>query len=204
MGAFYENYWKEKKSDVLEDFGYKWPKLRKHIPAKEGLTILDYGCGTGNLLKELIALKPKNTYTGADVSKEALLRAKNKLPGVNFLTVEDGKKIPMTSGSLDFILASDVIEHVYDTNLLFQEFSRLLKKGGKILIATPYHGLIKNLAIVLLGFETVFDPAGPHIRFFTVNSLKRSLLGAGFKISEIEYFGRFYPLSRGFIVVAKK
>ena len=204
MSAFYEDYWKEKKSDVLDDFGYKWPVLKNYIPLKEGLKILDYGCGAGKLLRELKSLKPNNKYFGADVSKEALLRAKKTLQGVRFLAVEDGKKIPISSGGLDFILAADVIEHVYDTKLLFQEFFRILKKGGEILITTPYHGLIKNLAIVFFGFEKVFDPTGPHIRFFTVNSLRRSLIEAGFRVAKVGYFGRFYPLSRGFIVKAKK
>ncbi len=201
---FYENYWNEKPNDELNDFVYKWPVIKKVFPRINRLKVLDYGCGSGRLLGELINNFPDNSYIGADVSESGLKRAKRNLGEVEFAKVSDGVKLPFGKNSFDLIIATDVIEHVYDTKLLFSEFYRILRMGGEIIITIPYHGLIKNILICLAGFEEVFDPTGPHIRFFTKRSLNKCLSQAGLIQVYITTFGRFYPLSRGLLSIAKK
>ena len=204
MSRFYEEWWKNNKLYVQEDFSYKWPAIKPLLPKEENIIFLDYGCGSGKILEEIISINPNNKYIGIDVSKEALKRAERKKINAKFYLTADGKRIPLKTGSIDFVTALDVIEHVYDTKTAFQEFHRILKRGGRIIISTPYHSLIKNLFIIFLGFEKVFDPLGHHIRFFTVQSLTRCMKLSGFKIEKIGYFGRFFPLWRGFYIVAKK
>lgn len=204
MTTFYENYWNEKKSDELDDFKYKWPIVRKLITSLSGLTFLDYGCGSGKLLSEVSRICPKNNYLGVDVSESGIKRAKKRFPKAKYLLTQDGEKLKIKNDSIDFILAADVIEHVYDVNTLLDEFYRILKPGGKILITTPFHGLIKNLIIVIVGFDKVFDPTGPHIRFFTKKSLAKLLISRKFNVIETGFFGRFYPIYRGMYFLAKK
>lgn len=204
MSEFYENWWKNNKTYTQGDFSWKWPAIKKLIPISNNLNFLDYGCGSGKILEEITKINPGNKYIGIDVSKEALKRAKYKKIKAKFYLSADGKKIPLKSSSVDFITALDVIEHIYDTRKAFQEFYRILKKDGEIIISTPYHGLIKDLFIVIFGFETVFKPFGHTIRFFTVHSLTKCVLQFGFKIKKVGYFGRFFPLWRGFYIVATK
>jgi 2-polyprenyl-6-hydroxyphenyl methylase/3-demethylubiquinone-9 3-methyltransferase len=87
---------------------------------------------------------------------------------------------------------------------MFNEFSRILKKGGVILISTPYCGFFKNLAIAIINFELVYDPLGPHIRYYTRKSLENCLNLIGFRTLHFGVFGRFFPLSKGMYVLAKK
>jgi len=79
-----------------------------------------------------------------------------------------------------------------------------LKPGGILFLTTPYHGLIKNLIVVAAAFERHFDPTGPHIRFFTANSLCRLLVSCGFAIRQISYLGRFWPVWMNMAVCARK
>jgi ubiquinone/menaquinone biosynthesis C-methylase UbiE len=204
MSVFYDTWWKKKQSYIMEDFFYKWPIIKKLLPKNKFLTFLDYGCGSGKILEEIIRINPQNKYIGMDVSKEAINRAKKKNPKVKFYLVSDGKKLPLKNKSVDFITALDVVEHVYNTELLFEEFARILKRGGKIIITTPYYGFIKNLMIVLFGFEKIFDPMTPHIRFFTVRTLTKCLKQNNLKIEGVGYFGRFFPIWRAFYTIASK
>ena len=50
----------------------------------------------------------------------------------------DITKIPVKSNSFDGVILSEVLEHVQEPKLVLKEAFRLLKKGGKILICTPF------------------------------------------------------------------
>lgn len=202
MPKFYERYWSGT-SGKLSDFALKWPKLRRYIP-KDKVVILDFGCGNGEIIKEMMALNPKAKYIGLDVSEKAISAASAKLPGVRLYKIEDGGRFPLPSTSVDFVFASEVIEHVYDTENAFSEIARILRPNGTLLLTTPYHGIIKNLLIILLAFDRHFDPAGPHIRFFSNNSLFSSLRKAGLGPVEHGYYGRFYPIPHSIFVLARK
>lgn len=203
MAQFYERYWNND-SGHLPDFHIKWPKLRQFIPNQKNITILDFGCGQGAILEELKKINPDARYIGLDVSGTALEKAKKRLPGVEFHLIVDGEKLPLGDRIVDFIFSSEVIEHIYDTENAFSEMTRILKPGGQVLLTTPYHGFLKNLAITLTGFDKHFDPFGPHIRFFSKKTLLDGLRGRGLDILKVGYYGRFYPLSHSIFVLAKK
>ena len=134
----------------------------------------------------------------------ALKSAAAILPDCKFYKIEDGENLPLENNSIDFVFSSEVIEHIYDIENAFLEISRILKPGGKLLLTTPYHGLIKNLLIVLFAFDKHFNPAGSHIRFFSKKSLFGLLNKFGFSVIKYGYYGRFYPVSHSIYVLAKK
>lgn len=202
MSKFYEKYWKDK--EVLEDFHYKWPRIKQFIPKEKNISLLDFGCGKGNILKEILKINPNLKVTGVDVSKQAIEHIKKRIPKNKFLTISEGEKLPFPINSFDFLTALDVLEHVYDTELIFSELARTLKPGGKILITVPYYGLIKNLIIALFAFEFVYNPRSPHIRFYTKRTLLHEIKSAGLTPIKFGYFGRFYPLSKGMFCLCEK
>ena len=50
----------------------------------------------------------------------------------------DGKTIPFDNNTFDCILSSEVFEHMFNINEIMNELSRVLKKGGVILITCPF------------------------------------------------------------------
>ncbi len=201
MEEFYERYWSSEKED-LPDFNLKWPKLRKFIPLKPQITIVDFGCGNGRLIREIKALNPSARLIGLDVSENALKKARRFLPEVEFFKI--GEKIPLNDNSVNFIFCSEVIEHIYDTEKLFSEWQRILKPGGQLLLTTPYHGFIKNLLITLFAFDKHFSPTGSHIRFFSKKILFSLLNQHNLKIKKYGYYGRFFPVPHLIFVLAEK
>lgn len=205
MSKFYDHFWKSKDYKKLGDFKFKLPIIKKYIPQKSNLRILDYGCGAGIVLEIMSEINPKCFYIGVDISQEIIKLDKKRLPQFKFLKINEEKKLPFKDNFFDFVISTDVIEHIYNTPFLFGELSRILKPGGKILLTTPYHGFFKNLAIILTNnFELIFDPLKAHIRFFTKKSMTYCLKKVDLIPQKYEYYGRFYPLSNGMLVLAKK
>jgi Methylase involved in ubiquinone/menaquinone biosynthesis len=55
--------------------------------------------------------------------------------------VSDITSIPLEDGSVDYILCTEVLEHVPDPASAMKEFSRLLKSGGKVILTAPFCSL---------------------------------------------------------------
>lgn len=202
MKRYYERYWEDIPAE-LADYKVKWPILSKFIP-RENLTILDYGCGKGKILSDVRKINRKAVLYGADVSSIARQASKKSVPDAQILEIDENQKVPLKSASCDFILSLDVIEHIYDTDKAYVEFRRLLKRGGKLLLSTPYYGLIKNLIIAVIGFDIVYEPTTPHIRFYTKKSLTSILIKYGFTVKKFGYYGRFPFVWRGMYALAEK
>jgi len=204
MKKFHDKWWKEGALHEGHDFKWKWPVIKRSLPSKNS-TILDFGCGEGRYIEEFLKVNPYKII-GADISAYAIKNAKKKFPKGRFYIIsgDDGEKLPFKTAKADFILAADVIEHIFDVTNFLKEMNRTLKKGGKIFISTPYYGTIKNVLLALFGFDIAFNPTWAHIRFFTKRSLSKLLEKNGFEILDYGQYGRFKPLSMGMYFVAKK
>lgn len=104
----------------------------------------------------------------------------------------------------DAVWCSEVIEHVFDVWGFLTSVHRILAESGRLVLTTPYHGLVKNLALSLRGYANHYNPFGGHIRFFCRRSLERCLRHCGFAVEQWRGYGRFWPLYRSFFVVARK
>jgi ubiquinone/menaquinone biosynthesis C-methylase UbiE len=92
--------------------------------------MLDFGCGT----KPYKAFFQNiNNYVGVDYKIEGR-EEKQKEVDVFY----DGKNIPFANDYFDSILCTEVLEHVFNIDELLQEFYRVLKKDGVILLTTPF------------------------------------------------------------------
>ena len=96
--------------------------LLKKLSSKNS-DILDYGCGTGDILN---FLNPKYGF-GYDRSVKMLLIAKKKYPELNF-----GKTIP--DKKFDLVIMTDVIEHFRDIKTEIDTAEKHMNKNSKLII----------------------------------------------------------------------
>jgi ubiquinone/menaquinone biosynthesis C-methylase UbiE len=143
---------------------------------------LDLGAGDGRLAAELDA----GRLVLADVSRVALERAARRLPDAETALVEPDGPLPFEDSSFDLVLCAETIEHVRDAQLLLSEARRVLRPDGTLALTTPAHGRATGLAVLARGFERVFDPLSPHLRFFTRRSLRGLLDEMGFDVRSLE------------------
>ena len=169
--------------------------LNEILAGKNGLELIETSVN-GEVVSENTLQPPKNGEN-MTISIDSKIQAE-------FYKITDGGQLPLKDKIADFVFSSEVLEHIYDVENAFSEIARILKLGGRLLLTTPYHGLLKNILIALFSFNKHFNPAGPHIRFFTKKSLFSLLKKNGFEIRAYGYYGRFYPISHSIFVLAEK
>lgn len=76
----------------------------------EGQTLLDIGCGDGNMIRAL--LKGKNIFTiGSDIYLPSLRECQKQTTHDGYV-LSDAQKIPFKNGSFDIVLTVEVVEHM--------------------------------------------------------------------------------------------
>jgi SAM-dependent methyltransferase len=143
---------------------------------------LDLGCGDGRLTNELDALK----LFASDVSQVALKRARDRLgPDAQIIELTPDAPLPLEDSQFDLVLCAETLEHVRDVQFVVSEIRRVLRPGGTLAVTTPAHSRLTGLRVLIRGFDTVFDPFSPHLRFFSKRSLVRLLGEMGYDVRSI-------------------
>lgn len=105
-----------------------------HVPA--GSSVLDLGCGTGELAIALAAAGMR--VTGCDISPEMLRIAADAKTPVGWVELEpDWRVLPFRAGGFDAVVASSVLEYVDDPVAVLCECHRVLRPGGLVLCTVP-------------------------------------------------------------------
>lgn len=99
-------------------------------------TILDIGCGNG--LMSLQLGKLGYSVKGIDISAEAIAKANenNCFPNVSFEII-DAEKLAAKSEKYDFIICSEVLEHLYEPESMVANIKQILKANGKLIVTVP-------------------------------------------------------------------
>ncbi len=166
--------------------------VRSMISDGDG-ALLDVGCGAGALTH--VCHQLGWDATGVDVSADGLALARASFPGVRFAegSAYDDLTVFAPPGGFDVVLSSEVIEHLYRPALLLERSYAALRPGGRLLVTTPYHGYLFNIALSVANrWDTRFDVHrdGWHIKFFSRRTLTDMVVGAGFEVIEWRGLGR--------------
>jgi len=100
--------------------------------AGTGLLVLDVGCGDG-VISEPIA-KLGNTVASVDLPTITMMCHKRK---VSMVSSGDAENLAFADGVFDLVLASEVVEHLWNPHGFFDEAYRVLKPEGWLIIETP-------------------------------------------------------------------
>jgi len=119
---------------------------------------LDLGCKDGiNTIR--IANKIRTNWViGIDYNFDVLHKSSQKI--IIPLIADLNKSVPLKNESIDVILASDVLEHLYSTNLFIAETFRVLKPGGILVVDTPNLASWHNIFALIIGIQPF---SGPNI-----------------------------------------
>ncbi len=199
----YKDYgWEEGETDA---HGYLYPVLYEMLSEHKGKRILDVGCGNGVIACRL--LDDGFDVYGIDASESGINIANWKHPGRFFVHDITSEQLPdaWASFQFDVIISTEVIEHIYAPRSYMKLIKNILPRGV-VIISTPYHGYLKNLAMALTNklddhFTVLWD--GGHIKFWSRRTLTLLLNEFDFKVLEFRGCGRVPFLWKSMFVSAK-
>jgi len=101
----------------------------------------------------------------------------------------------------------EVVEHLTNPRALARNAYTVLAAGGLLVMTTPYHSYIKNLALAISGkldshFTALWD--GGHIKFWSWPTLRALLAEAGLQDIALHGAGRIPWLWKSMVVTARK
>lgn len=163
-----------------------------HRLAPHSRVLVD-GCGVGMYVQALRHFTPH--VVGLDIEPARVADSRAHSPLVN---VAAGESLPYPANQFHLILSHEVIEHVDDDARTVAEMVRVLKPGGRAIIFCPnrlypfethghywrgrYH--FGNTPLINYLPDALRNRLAPHVRAYTVGSLRRLLVGLPVRVIE--------------------
>ncbi len=150
---------------------YRTKLIASYINKKKPMNVLDIGNGH-SLLENFV----HTDYFSIDISQKNN-KSKFKITG-------DSYYLPFKNHSFDFIVISEVLEHLEFPEKAIKEINRVLKENGKLIITVPYKEKIQYHLCIHCNKLT---PANAHLHSFDEKKIKDLLINT-LKIKEIHLF----------------
>ncbi len=188
---------KEPLDDIIDrSLNYGRHRIRNFLSAAQPFqTVLDIGAGQGDDLMLARGVNATAALHAVEVHPAYAERLAGKGVQVHALNIERDR-LPFADGSVDVVVANQLLEHVKELFWIFHEISRVLPVGGKLIIGVPNLAALHNRILLFLGRQpSPLKNNSAHIRGFTRRDLLQlleSCFPAGYRL--IRFGGsNFYP-----------
>jgi 2-polyprenyl-3-methyl-5-hydroxy-6-metoxy-1,4-benzoquinol methylase len=183
MTSDYDFYWEtlQKSHDKHPGNRYRYQSILKFVASKVpvGATLLDIGCGSGELLQRIKTLRPDLRLTGSDISQNAVSLASRRAVGDCFVAdFSIGEVDPEMREKFDVIVLSEVIEHVENDAKLVRGVAKLLKPNGILYLSTQT-GKRYRMDIEVLG----------HLRHYSRRAVEKLVIASGLSVTQVSQSG---------------
>jgi ubiquinone/menaquinone biosynthesis C-methylase UbiE len=119
----------------FEHFGMVERALLGYAGLHDGMSLIDFGCGSGRLAWALGREPILIDYYGIDIEQRLLDYAKTKSPAHFRFALNLALHMPAADASADMVCAFSVFTHLqqYETYLYLKDIRRVLRPGGRLL-----------------------------------------------------------------------
>ena len=159
-------------------------------PLRAGTTVLDVGAGGGRHSFE--AFRRGSWVVACDLDQQLLRQALGTMAAMadegeapataRAAGVQaDARRLPFASGSLDIVVAAEVLEHIADDQRAMTEIARVLRPTGCLAVSVPR--FLPERICWAISEEYHSNPGG-HLRIYTEEVLRHRLVAAGFQLVE--------------------
>jgi 2-polyprenyl-3-methyl-5-hydroxy-6-metoxy-1,4-benzoquinol methylase len=162
-------------------------EMYRYLPI-DARTFLDVGCGEGGF-GELIKKQREAEVWGIELFAQAATKAKVRLDQVCLGNIETDQ-LDLPDAYFDCIVFNDVLEHLYYPWDVLQKVKKLLRKNGYIVASIPNIRHYVQIKELIQKGEWEYGEQGlmdrTHIRFFTLNSIRKMFEESGYVVQKIE------------------
>jgi ubiquinone/menaquinone biosynthesis C-methylase UbiE len=155
-------------------------KMLEFCEVIDGNTILDVGCGNGDLINE-IALRGSVKAYGVDISPNMVKECHKRYDNAVFM-LSTGEAIPFGDSIFDTLTICCALHHFNKPKIFFEEARRVLIRNGILIIGEPWFPF--GLRQFNDWFVSPLIRAGDN-KLFSHKTLKRLFTDNGFEIIEI-------------------
>lgn len=171
-------------------------KTLEHFNVRKRGTILDVGCGDGDLSLEL--LKMGYYVSATDFVKRI------KHPFLQFKQCDLNKqKLPFKNGMFDYIICNMVMEHLQNPGIIIDEMKRVLNKDGEIYITIPNINSLPSKVFFLLTSQLPYymitkelPKYGDHITIYHPDYFNYLMQFHGFDVMKNDYYSCWIPFTK--------
>ncbi len=195
--------------DPPDSCAYLEPEIFALVRHLQPQRILDVGCGNGALMDVL--LRSGFDVAGVEPDERGVALARARCPGARLyqLSVDDDPTVIFEDGrsGFDLVISTEVIEHLLYPRRLLRFAHQVLGSGGHLIVSTPYHGYVKNLALSVFNkFDDHHHPLrdGGHVKFFSPTTIRRLMNEEGFRTQRISGVGRLPLLWKSMVILASR
>lgn len=154
--------------------------------ANDSPSVLDFGCGIGNMTREVASRLPFAAVVGTDISERSLAIARSRETPCGQrieYTATQLDRLPFPDGSFDFAFTSGVFHHIEPVERLhwLTELKRVLTPRGRFCLFE--HNPLNPLTVRAVG-RIPFDQG---VKLLTASEATALLRRAGFKVSPTHY-----------------
>ena len=133
-------------------------------------SILEIGCGSGDILRSLGERGFGKELTGIEISTSGLERAKHQtIPSLKEIRLFDGEIVPFGDQQFDLAVLSHVVEHLEHPRKMLHEARRVARY---VFVEVPLEHTVR------LSRDFDFNDIG-HINFYTDKTIRRLLQTSG-------------------------
>lgn len=110
------------------------------VVLRPGDTLLDVGCGTGQMLEAVSRAWPGASgrdaprLIGLDRSREMLMVARRRVHAGVHLIEGDAERLPTASATVDVVVSTSAFHYVRDVSAALRECRRVLRGGGRLVL----------------------------------------------------------------------
>jgi len=170
------HFWFRSRNRVIGDV------VRRAVGSTTNPSILEVGCGTGNVLRGIEQTCPHAIVTGMDIFLEGLQYAKRRSSAA---LLQGDMHHPPFSMPFDIIGLFDVLEHMPADMQVLLDVGQMLRPGGTLIITVPAHQSLWSY----------FDEASHHYRRYEPAELNEKFANAGYDVEYLtQYMMSAYPL----------
>lgn len=153
---------------IDRSLNYGRPLVRRWLEAARPFrTVLDIGAGEGADLAIAQAVEAAARRIAIEVWPPNVEQLRGAGAEVHQVDLER-ERLPLEDGTIDVVIANQILEHTKEIFWIFHEIARVLRPGGRLIVGVPNLASLHNRLLLLAGRQpSVIKSASAHVRGYT-------------------------------------